>query len=436
MRLCVVGAGAAGLATIKRGVEFGCEVTAFELTNTIGGLWNYTDQVGKDKYGVDIHSSMYQGLVTNGPIEVMCYPDNPFPEQKRSFVPSEEIRKYYQSFADKYDLRKFINFRHQVVNIRPVGEEWEVIVRDLPTGLYSTHTFDSVLVCNGHFQSSFIPKYEGQTIFQGKQFHSHDYRCSEPFQNLNVLVIGGSYSGFDIVLESAKYAKNVMWSHHLEKKPATKWFQTNVVQMPDVTKFTKSGAEFVDGSFHEFDIIIYCTGYEYKFPFLSVDCGISTEEKFVKPLYMQCLSIHRPTLGFIGLPDLIVPNPTFDLQARFCLTFMTGRKKLPSKIEMMKDYEQGMEEQRGRGLSGKKLHYLGGDFQQNYYVGLAEKAGVEPLKPYIAKIHSQCLLISQADFVNFRKTKFHIIDDENYDMSMVIEDDEIYDENRFEWIEN
>lgn len=418
MKLCVIGAGAAGLCAIKRAIEYDCDVTAFELSDKVGGLWNFTDQVGKDEHGIEVHSSMYQGLVTNLPIELMCYPDLPFPEQNTSFVSSEEVLRYYQWFADEFDLKKYVKFSHHVVRVRPLlDEKWEVIVRNLRLDTYETHTFDAVLVCSGHFHSSFVPEYDGQGTFTGRQFHSHDYRRPEPLKDEKVLVIGGAFSGCDIVQESSKFAEQVTWSHHLADKPDSKCFRENVTQKPDVCKFTEKGVEFIDGTFQEFTVVIYCTGYRYSFPFLSVDCGISTEEGFVKPLHMHCLSINKPTLGIIGLSNLICPNQMFDLQVRFCLAFMTGRKKLPSQKQMMAEYEADMENRWQRGLDKKKAHYMGAEIQDEYYVKLAEKSGTKPVKPCIPKMHTQCLLNRKKDFEGFRKVKFDIVDDENFKMT-------------------
>lgn len=71
MKLCVIGAGAAGICAAKNGIEFGCTVTVFEQSENVGGTWVYTDEVATDKNGLDVHSSMYQGLYTNLPKEVM-----------------------------------------------------------------------------------------------------------------------------------------------------------------------------------------------------------------------------------------------------------------------------------------------------------------------------------------------------------------------------
>lgn len=207
MRIGVIGAGAAGLAAIKNSIDFGCEVIAFEQSETIGGTWVYSDRVGKDEHGLDVHSSMYKDLVTNLPIELMCYPNEPFPENETSFVSSDVILSYYESYADKHNLRDYIRFGHHVVRVRPLANDsWEVIVRNLSIDQHETFIFDAILICNGHFHSCYIPKYEGE-IFSGKQTHSHDYRSPETFKNEKILVIGGNFSAVDIVQQTAKYAE-------------------------------------------------------------------------------------------------------------------------------------------------------------------------------------------------------------------------------------
>lgn len=62
LNVAVIGAGHAGLCSAKHALDYGYNVTVYEQTEQIGGIWYYTDQVGKDKYGVDIHSPMYQEL--------------------------------------------------------------------------------------------------------------------------------------------------------------------------------------------------------------------------------------------------------------------------------------------------------------------------------------------------------------------------------------
>lgn len=62
--MAIIGCGAAGLAALKhfttKGSPFTC--VSYEQTDNVGGTWVYTDRVGKDKYGLPVHSSMYKSL--------------------------------------------------------------------------------------------------------------------------------------------------------------------------------------------------------------------------------------------------------------------------------------------------------------------------------------------------------------------------------------
>lgn len=62
MKVAVVGAGAAGLVTIRHLIEQGFVCKAFEQTDKVGGTWNYTENTGVDENGLPIHTSMYEGV--------------------------------------------------------------------------------------------------------------------------------------------------------------------------------------------------------------------------------------------------------------------------------------------------------------------------------------------------------------------------------------
>lgn len=191
MKVGIIGAGPAGLCAIKHCIAFDCDVIAFEQNDTLGGTWNYTDETEKDKHGNDVHSSMYQGLLTNIPKEIMSYPDFPFKTHETSFVSSEEILKYFHLYAETFDLCKHIKFQHLVMRVRPQFDgKWEFTVKNLSTDKCETFVFDAVLVCNG-FSVPFIPTIPDHEVFKGKQLHSHQFRSPQCYENEKVLVIGG-----------------------------------------------------------------------------------------------------------------------------------------------------------------------------------------------------------------------------------------------------
>jgi cation diffusion facilitator CzcD-associated flavoprotein CzcO len=62
LRVCVIGAGAAGLAALRHltAQPHKFRATAYEQTDSVGGTWVYTDSVDKDSHGLPIHSSVYK----------------------------------------------------------------------------------------------------------------------------------------------------------------------------------------------------------------------------------------------------------------------------------------------------------------------------------------------------------------------------------------
>lgn len=62
MHIAVIGAGTAGICAAKHALANGYQVTVYEQAKQVGGTWVYTDQIGNDEFGLDVHSSMYKGL--------------------------------------------------------------------------------------------------------------------------------------------------------------------------------------------------------------------------------------------------------------------------------------------------------------------------------------------------------------------------------------
>ena len=77
IRVAVIGGGAAGLCAARyllaKPDVF--EAVLYEQSDQVGGTWVYTDNVGKDKYGLPVHSSMYSNLrwVSCQPCSVFIY---------------------------------------------------------------------------------------------------------------------------------------------------------------------------------------------------------------------------------------------------------------------------------------------------------------------------------------------------------------------------
>ncbi|XP_055920260.1 senecionine N-oxygenase [Eupeodes corollae] len=412
MKVCIIGAGIAGLCSARHALCNGLEPTVYEQSDDIGGTWQYTDEIGINKYGIEVHSSMYKNLRTNLPKEVMGFPDFPIPEEEASYISSENMMAFLSKYTEKFEIRKHIQFLHHVIRIRPRNNKWEVIVKDLCNDIIKTEMFEYVMVCNGHYHTPSYPNLKGIEDFKGKAIHSHDYRSPDSFKDENVLVIGAGPSGMDLAHSVSLVAKTVILSHHLSETPKTK-FNSNLIQKPDVLKVTENEAVFTDNTSIPISVILYCTGYKYSFPFLSSDCGIYIEENCIKPLYKHVLNIHYPSMAFIGIPFYVCASQMMDLQARFAMAFFCNKKPIPSQKEMLADTEEEMQKRWKMGYKKHQAHMMG-PIQYEYYTDLANTAGVKNIDIVMAKLHDVSSGRFLDDLVNFRNDIFRLVDETTF----------------------
>ncbi|XP_014476792.1 PREDICTED: senecionine N-oxygenase-like [Dinoponera quadriceps] len=418
MRIAVIGAGFAGLAALQQCTSdtYNDQVVCYEKTDQIGGTWVYREETGSDRYGLPIHTSMYKSLRANLPKEVMGHPEYQIPQRPQSYLTRKEILDFLHEFCDHFALRPYIRLLHHVELIEPaVGDrKWTVKVKDLQRDTVITESFDAVMVCNGHYFEPNKPKIPGQGLFVGQQIHSHDYRIPEIFDNKNVVVLGAGPSGMDLALEISKCANRVILSHHLKENIFTV-FPKNIVQKSDVVELTEREAVFADGTKEQVDVVFYCTGYKYSFPFLAETCGIRVDSNMVTPLWKHLVSIENPTLALVGLPFYVAAFNMFDLQVRFILRHWHGERQFPAKADMLRDEAEELAGRAEKGLQKKHFHMMGPE-QDRYYDDLANVAGIKPLPPVLTKLHNESSQRFLNDLVHYREDRYYIIDDYNYTM--------------------
>lgn len=63
MRVAIIGAGVAGLASARRCLENDFEPIIYERSKGVGGTWVYDERTGLDEFGLPIHTSMYKNLM-------------------------------------------------------------------------------------------------------------------------------------------------------------------------------------------------------------------------------------------------------------------------------------------------------------------------------------------------------------------------------------
>ncbi|XP_026751560.2 senecionine N-oxygenase [Galleria mellonella] len=419
-RICIIGAGAAGLCAARHLLvepSVG-RVDVLEQAAQLGGTWVYTENVGYDDFGLPIHTSMYKSLRTNLPKEIMGFPDFPIPESDRSYLPAKDMLAFLQLYSDKHGVTPYIKFKHHVQVVKPKmgpnGELWDVTFKDLATCESQTVEYDYVFVCNGHYNTPFIPSIPGLKEFEGDVMHSHDYRVPEIFTGKKVLVVGAGPSGMDIALEVTSVSPRVTLSHHLKEQPRT-IFPDNLVQKPDVLKLEGNRAFFQDGTVEEIDVVFLCTGYLYNFPFLHESCEIVVEDNCVEPLYKHLVNINHPTMCFIGVPYYVCAFSMFDLQVRYYVRSMNGTFSLPTRQQMVEHWEEEKMDRAARGYTKRQAHMMGPD-QEKYYASLASEAGTKTLPSVLTKIREESSIRFLHNLKHYRQDVYKIIDDDTYEI--------------------
>ncbi|XP_031355385.1 flavin-containing monooxygenase FMO GS-OX4-like [Photinus pyralis] len=405
MRIAVVGAGPSGLVAAKYAIENGYVCDIFEQTGSLGGNWVYNENTND----VHVQSSVYKDLVTNIPKELMTYSDYHYPTTvKESYITHDQVLAYHHGYAEKFGLNKHIQYYTRVERITSIEcDKWLLVVQNLETETETTGQYDCVFVCNGRFKDGFIPTIPGQSLFKGRQMHSHTFRVIDPYKEQSVLIVGGQHSGQDICGLICRIAKHVYVS---SREVLQGVFPPNVSQKTEVTKFTEDGVVFGDGSVEHIDSVIYCTGYFYTCSFLTESCGVRVENNGVAPLYKQIVNIEHPTMFFIGLPYLGASNITFDLQVRFAMAAFQEKFKLPSKSEMLEEWDVFLQNKSKDNVPRKHTHRLGdGKSSTSYSEDLASTAKITRIPNVISKLYERVVLRNRARYY------YRIIDDETFE---------------------
>lgn len=212
-KVCVIGAGAAGLVSVKECLASKFDVVCFERGSNIGGLWRYHDEDD------DESASVAQSTIINSSKELSAYSDFPPPPEVPNYMHHSQMIKYFESYAEHFGLRSAIKFNHDVIRVEKTKDyfasgRWEVTVVNRNQGdpIKSTLTFDAVMICTGHHVRPLWPKFEGVEQFKGRVMHTHSFKKADPFAGDRVLIVGGGNSGADAAAEVAKVASKVFWS--------------------------------------------------------------------------------------------------------------------------------------------------------------------------------------------------------------------------------
>ena len=195
-KVCIVGAGIAGIVSATVLHNDGFDVNLFEKENSIGGVW--------------APSRAYPDLRANTPGILYAFSDYPYPESAEEFPSASQIRNYLQSYTDHFNLRDYIHLSNEVVNISrqsySSNSKFKVTVKDLNRSSGTKQMdFDFVVICNGVFSKPYLPDLEGMELFDGEILHSSEFIDPEIIINKSVVVVGAGKSAYDCAAFASQY---------------------------------------------------------------------------------------------------------------------------------------------------------------------------------------------------------------------------------------
>jgi hypothetical protein len=358
--VCVIGAGAAGLAAIKNLREQGFAVDCFERETGVGGAWNWRHARSP------VYASTH--LVSSKPFTQ--FPDFPMPDDWSDYPHHPQVLDYLGRYCEHFGLREHVWFGTEVTRVEPAeGGYWDVTTRGARGGTERTQRYGAVVVANGHNWSPKLPEYEGLAGYRGEVIHASAYKDAAQLRGRKVLVVGGGNTGCDIAVEAAQqagrcwhstrrgywYAPKFLYGRPADQvndlvralrlplrlrqwlfhrvlrrtvgdltrfglpRPDHRVYETHpvvnsqlvyyighggIVPVPDVARFERSSVQLTSGETIEPDLVVMATGYLPRFEFLAPDL-LGVDEHGQPHLHLHAFARQHPTLFVAGLlqPD-------------------------------------------------------------------------------------------------------------------------------------
>ncbi|KAH7153049.1 hypothetical protein EDB81DRAFT_442195 [Dactylonectria macrodidyma] len=188
VRVICVGAGASGLLmAYKLQKHFdNYSLQLYEKNPEVSGTW---------------YENKYPGCACDVPSHNYTWSFEPKLDWSAVYPPAKEIFEYFDGFANKYDLKRFIKTQHQVV-----GAYWnnskggyDVKVKDLITGTITSDHCDILVNASGILNNWKWPAIPGLDNYKGTLLHTANWDDSVSLEGKHVGLIGNGSSGIQVL---------------------------------------------------------------------------------------------------------------------------------------------------------------------------------------------------------------------------------------------
>jgi flavin-binding monooxygenase-like protein len=190
MRIAIIGAGVAGLATAKVLSQAGHDVQVFDKTPDVGGVWSETRR--------------YPGVTTQSSKAQYSLSDFPMPEDYPEWPNGAQVQAYFAAYAAEFGVDSRLRLNTEVTAAYPAPDgRWTLEYAQ------TTETFDRLVVANGVFCEPLVPLYPGLDEFTaagGRLCAGTEFHDAEQARDKHVLVVGYGKSACDVTVPVSEVA--------------------------------------------------------------------------------------------------------------------------------------------------------------------------------------------------------------------------------------
>ena len=195
-QVVIIGAGLSGIYQIKRLADLGVRATVLDTNADLGGTW-YNNRYPGARF--DSESYTYGYSFSKEVLEEWDW------TEKHS--PQPETLSYLNYVADKFELRKYMQFgcKVEAMKFDEGSNVWTLLLGD-----GRKMTTRMVITAVGTLSTPTLPKFNGIDNFKGVSFHASDWP-HEPLDltGKRVAVIGSGATAIQLIPEVAKVAKQL-----------------------------------------------------------------------------------------------------------------------------------------------------------------------------------------------------------------------------------
>jgi cation diffusion facilitator CzcD-associated flavoprotein CzcO len=188
----IVGAGFGGIGAAIQLNRLGYDnIVMLDRESDLGGTW---------------HVNRYPGLACDIPSTTYSYWFEPNPFWSRLFAPGDEIKRYADHVADKYDVRRYMRF-----NTTVEGARWDEDAKLWRVAIAGGETLSTryLITATGFLSQPHTPDIPGIDSFAGRIVHTTDWDHSHRFRGRRVGIIGTGATAVQLIPELSNKAADL-----------------------------------------------------------------------------------------------------------------------------------------------------------------------------------------------------------------------------------